>query len=138
MNVDLRTSHCICMPDYTLRSAYFVCIMTLSAIVQRQVHALAKAFVIFLCPAGQVCGLPTNLEFLKRCAAHEAFAAADLDTGFIGRHLRDLLRPVALDAKVSSLQLSPLHVVAFSTLGVKIAISAGGQGRPGMNDCHKK
>ena len=36
-------------------------------------------------------GLPTNRDFLLRCASHPAFAEAEIDTGFIPRHLEDLL-----------------------------------------------
>jgi 3-methylcrotonyl-CoA carboxylase alpha subunit len=39
----------------------------------------------------QVAGLVTNLEFLKNVAGHPAFAAADLDTGFIENHRADLV-----------------------------------------------
>jgi len=42
--------------------------------------------------ATEVAGLATNLTFLASIAAHPAFAAADLDTGFIERH-RDALLP---------------------------------------------
>lgn len=36
-------------------------------------------------------GFKTNLAFLQRVLAHPAFAAAELDTGFIGRHQAELL-----------------------------------------------
>jgi 3-methylcrotonyl-CoA carboxylase alpha subunit len=36
-------------------------------------------------------GLKTNLSFLRRIIAHPAFAAAELDTGFIPRHEAQLL-----------------------------------------------
>ncbi|PBD26150.1 3-methylcrotonyl-CoA carboxylase [Pseudomonas aeruginosa] len=36
-------------------------------------------------------GLRTNLAFLRRILGHPAFAAAELDTGFIARHQDDLL-----------------------------------------------
>ncbi|MBD9484046.1 acetyl/propionyl/methylcrotonyl-CoA carboxylase subunit alpha [Pseudomonas sp. PDM14] len=36
-------------------------------------------------------GLKTNLAFLRRILAHPAFAAAELDTGFIPRHQAELL-----------------------------------------------
>ncbi|MBK0061264.1 acetyl/propionyl/methylcrotonyl-CoA carboxylase subunit alpha [Pseudomonas sp. S44] len=36
-------------------------------------------------------GLKTNIAFLRRILAHPAFAAAELDTGFIGRHHEVLL-----------------------------------------------
>ncbi|VXC23500.1 Biotin carboxylase / Biotin carboxyl carrier protein [Pseudomonas sp. 8AS] len=39
-------------------------------------------------------GFKTNLAFLRRVLAHPAFAGAELDTGFIGRH-QDALLPAA-------------------------------------------
>jgi len=36
-------------------------------------------------------GFKTNLAFLQRVLAHPAFTAAELDTGFIGRHQAELL-----------------------------------------------
>lgn len=42
-------------------------------------------------------GFKTNLAFLRRVLAHPAFAAAELDTGFIDRHQKQLLpAPAAL------------------------------------------
>ncbi|MEO4046480.1 acetyl/propionyl/methylcrotonyl-CoA carboxylase subunit alpha [Pseudomonas sp. CAU 1711] len=38
-------------------------------------------------------GFASNLPFLKRVLAHPAFADAELDTGFIGRHQQKLLPP---------------------------------------------
>jgi len=38
-------------------------------------------------------GLKTNIGFLRRILAHPAFAAAELDTGFIPRHQAQLLPP---------------------------------------------
>lgn len=45
----------------------------------------------------QVCGLPTNQEFLKQLATHPAFIAAELDTSFIQKHRASLVdaQPVA-------------------------------------------
>ncbi|WP_421682202.1 acetyl/propionyl/methylcrotonyl-CoA carboxylase subunit alpha [Stutzerimonas urumqiensis] len=40
-------------------------------------------------------GVRTNLAFLRRVLAHPAFAAAELDTGFIPCHEQDLLPPAA-------------------------------------------
>ncbi|WP_181297294.1 acetyl/propionyl/methylcrotonyl-CoA carboxylase subunit alpha [Pseudomonas sp. Q2-TVG4-2] len=37
-------------------------------------------------------GVRTNLAFLRRVVGHPAFAAAELDTGFIPRHEADLMR----------------------------------------------
>ena len=43
-------------------------------------------------------GVRTNLAFLRRVIGHAAFAAANLDTGFIPRHEAELIRqPAALD-----------------------------------------
>jgi 3-methylcrotonyl-CoA carboxylase alpha subunit len=41
----------------------------------------------------EIVGLACNLAFLSALAAHPAFAAAELDTGFIGRHLKALVPP---------------------------------------------
>jgi 3-methylcrotonyl-CoA carboxylase alpha subunit len=40
-----------------------------------------------------IIGLSTNVEFLRRIAAHEAYRDAALDTGFIARRSADLLAP---------------------------------------------
>ena len=45
----------------------------------------------------EVAGLTTNLHFLRRLARHPAMLAVELDTGFLGRHLADLV-PVAATA----------------------------------------
>ncbi|SDT24355.1 acetyl/propionyl/methylcrotonyl-CoA carboxylase subunit alpha [Pseudomonas oryzae] len=50
-------------------------------------------------------GVRTNLAFLRRVLAHPAFAAAELDTGFIPRHQNDLL-PLAGDLPESFWQLA--------------------------------
>jgi 3-methylcrotonyl-CoA carboxylase alpha subunit len=52
------------------------------AAVRRLVTALAEY---------EVAGLRTNLELLRAIAGHPAFAAAELDTGFIARHAAALL-----------------------------------------------
>lgn len=41
----------------------------------------------------QIAGLTSNLDFLRAVAGHSAFAASNLDTGFIDRHAGDLLGP---------------------------------------------
>ncbi|EAR20204.1 acetyl/propionyl/methylcrotonyl-CoA carboxylase subunit alpha [Nitrococcus mobilis] len=53
--------------------------------LRRLRHALAQF---------QVTGASTNLEFLQRLAGHPAFAAGELDTGFIVRFRNDLLPPL--------------------------------------------
>jgi 3-methylcrotonyl-CoA carboxylase alpha subunit len=44
--------------------------------------------------ACEIVGLASNLAFLSALAAHPAFAKAELDTGFIGRHLKALVPPL--------------------------------------------
>jgi 3-methylcrotonyl-CoA carboxylase alpha subunit len=53
-----------------------------AAAVDRLRRALAETAIL---------GLSTNLDFLSRLAAHPAFAAAKVDTGFIERHRQALL-----------------------------------------------
>ena len=43
----------------------------------------------------QIAGLTTNIAFLRQIAAHPAFAAKELDTGFIDRFRDDLVPPAA-------------------------------------------
>src|SRR5512144_2126687 len=62
-----------------------------------------------------VVGLTTNLPFLSAIAAHAAFAAGELDTGFIERHLADLL-PAPTPA--------PEQVLALAALGVLLERAA--------------
>ncbi|PHQ67348.1 MAG: 3-methylcrotonyl-CoA carboxylase, partial [Sneathiella sp.] len=51
----------------------------------------------------QIAGVTTNLDFLAKIAAHPAFAAKDLDTGFIDRFKDDLVPepPVASDQDIA-------------------------------------
>ena len=43
----------------------------------------------------EIAGVSTNAAFLARIAAHPAYAAGDIDTGFIERYSDDLLQPPA-------------------------------------------
>ena len=70
------------------------------AAVRRLAHALSEY---------QVVGVQTNLGLLRRIAAHPAFGAAELDTGFIGRHGADLL---------PRRKLAPPEVLAAAALRV--------------------
>jgi 3-methylcrotonyl-CoA carboxylase alpha subunit len=45
----------------------------------------------------EVAGVATNLPLLQAIAAHPAFAAAQVDTGFIQRHAHELLAPPAVE-----------------------------------------
>ena len=59
--------------------------------------------------ACEVAGVATNIAFLSALAAHPAFAAAELDTGFIARH-RAALVPEAKPASDRVLALAALAV----------------------------
>ncbi len=66
-----------------------------------------------------VTGLRTNLDLLRGIAGHPAFAAADLDTGFIARHGAELL-PVdqaAPDLAVAAVVARLLHDQAGPGVG---------------------
>ena len=58
----------------------------------------------------QVVGVQTNLGLLRRIASHPAFGAAELDTGFIGRHGADLL-PRREPAPPAALAAAALRVL---------------------------
>ena len=58
----------------------------------------------------QVVGVTTNADFLYAIAAHPAFAAGELDTGFIDRHKDDLL-PATGASPDTVLALGALFVV---------------------------
>jgi 3-methylcrotonyl-CoA carboxylase alpha subunit len=60
--------------------------------------------------ATEVVGVATNKVFLQAIAAHPAFAAAELDTGFIGRYAADLL-PAPEPASDRMLALAVLAVL---------------------------
>ncbi|MEP9379628.1 acetyl/propionyl/methylcrotonyl-CoA carboxylase subunit alpha [Aquabacter sp. CN5-332] len=60
--------------------------------------------------ATEVVGLPTNRAFLQAIVAEPAFAAAELDTGFIERH-RDTLLPGPAPVEPRALALAALHVL---------------------------
>ena len=51
-------------------------------------RALSRALAEY-----EIAGVQTNLALLRAIAAHPAFRAAELDTGFIARHADALLRP---------------------------------------------
>ena len=66
-----------------------------------------EARLRLLAMLGETCvgGLKTNLAFLARVLAHPAFAAAELDTGFIPRHEAQLL-PAATELPAAFWQLA--------------------------------
>ncbi|MDO6461548.1 acetyl/propionyl/methylcrotonyl-CoA carboxylase subunit alpha [Granulosicoccaceae sp. 1_MG-2023] len=66
-----------------------------------------------------ITGLPTNRDFLLRCAAHPDFAEAQIDTGFIPRHLNSLLAPAeqaALPALAAACVFTRQRAQALQTL----------------------
>jgi 3-methylcrotonyl-CoA carboxylase alpha subunit len=67
-------------------------------------------------PTLQVGGLTTNQAFLRRLAAHPAFAAAELDTAFIGRHGAELTAVPPLAPQAAALAALAAH--ALSVHGV--------------------
>ena len=75
----------------------------------RAVRRLQQALAEF-----QVVGVSANISFLAAVAAHPAFAAAQLDTGFIERHRSDLFPEVGL-ASDRILALACLDVLLSRT-----------------------
>jgi 3-methylcrotonyl-CoA carboxylase alpha subunit len=55
---------------------------------------IARRRLLRALEATEVAGVVTNLSLLRAMAAHPAFAAAELDTGFIAHHAAALLAPV--------------------------------------------
>lgn len=56
-------------------------------------------------------GLSTNQAFLRRLAAHPAFAAAELDTAFIARHGAELTAVPDLAPEAAALALLAAHTL---------------------------
>ena len=73
---------------------------TRAAAIQRMDAALRDTVIL---------GTTTNLEFLRALLNHPAFATGDVDTGFIERHIAELLPP-------SSLPEAALIAVALTEL----------------------
>ena len=79
----------------------------------------------------EVVGVTTNLAFLKTLADHPAFRAAELDTGFIGRHGGDLF-PAAGPASRLVLAAAALRLLIDRRQAVlaTAALSADPHSRP--------
>ena len=60
-----------------------------------------------------VVGFANNVEFLQRVARHPAFAAGDIDTGFIARYAGDLLPPLPAPSDAA---LAACALVEWSTV----------------------
>ncbi|MGY4799825.1 acetyl/propionyl/methylcrotonyl-CoA carboxylase subunit alpha [Teichococcus aerofrigidensis] len=87
------------------------------AAVRRLAAALAEYEVV---------GLQTNLELLRAIAGHGAFAAAELDTGFIARHAAALM-PVAAARTDDAIVWA---AAALTALKDQQAASRAGDGDP--------
>ncbi|MCO6418029.1 acetyl/propionyl/methylcrotonyl-CoA carboxylase subunit alpha [Siccirubricoccus sp. KC 17139] len=75
----------------------------------------------------EVAGLRTNLALLRNIAAHPAFAAAELDTGFIARHGAGLLATPAPEAR---LLLAAAALFVLRDQQAAIAAAAASSGDP--------
>ena len=86
------------------------------------VHQLNAALAEY-----EVVGLTTNLDLLRRIAAHAAFAQAELDTGFIASNADELLPAVTPDAATEE----DSTVLAAAALAVVDAQRAAAQEQAG-------
>jgi 3-methylcrotonyl-CoA carboxylase alpha subunit len=83
--------------------------MIAKLIVWDQDRDAARRRLVAALGACEVAGVTTNIPFLAAIAAHPAFAAAELDTGFIARH-REALVPEAKPASDPVLALAALSL----------------------------
>ena len=78
----------------------------------------------------QVAGVTTNVDFLTSVISHEAFQAADFDTGFIERHSADLF-PEKAPASADVLGLATLYQVLWrASLAAQKAASSSDTASP--------
>ncbi|KAK6499340.1 hypothetical protein TWF506_003968 [Arthrobotrys conoides] len=64
--------------------------MIAKLIVKAPTRELALQKLVAALEDYEVVGMSTNIEFLKRCAAHPAFISGDVETGFIEKHKDEL------------------------------------------------
>jgi 3-methylcrotonyl-CoA carboxylase alpha subunit len=81
----------------------------------RAVRRLGRALADY-----EIVGVTTNLGFLSAIAAHPAFGAAELDTGFIGRHGAALVPPM-LPAVAETLAAAALRILLDRQRAVEAA-----------------
>jgi 3-methylcrotonyl-CoA carboxylase alpha subunit len=74
--------------------------MIAKLVVHAPTRQQAAAELAAACRAVEVWPVKTNAAFLARAAAHPAFIAGKIDTGFIGRHLAQLVPGDTPDAAV--------------------------------------
>jgi len=67
----------------------------------------------------EIAGVTTNIGFLSAIATHPAFAAKEIDTGFIDRHRGDLVPPLAR---------TPDEILVLATLAALLNKSADAHG----------
>jgi 3-methylcrotonyl-CoA carboxylase alpha subunit len=75
----------------------------------------------------EIVGVATNVAFLERVIAHDAFASGRIDTGLIDRH-RDALFPVPASAPEAVLVAAAL--AEYCGFGETVADRARGSGEP--------
>ncbi|KAF3913595.1 Dihydroorotase [Dactylellina cionopaga] len=66
--------------------------MIAKLIVKATTRELALQKLVAALEEYEVVGMSTNIEFLKRCAAHPAFIAGEVETGFIEKHREELFQ----------------------------------------------
>jgi 3-methylcrotonyl-CoA carboxylase alpha subunit len=76
----------------------------------------------------EVAGVQTNLDLLRRVAAHPAFLAAELDTGFLGRH-PEVLTPPAAEPPLDALAAAAFAVLADRANEARAAAQTGTDAR---------
>jgi 3-methylcrotonyl-CoA carboxylase alpha subunit len=76
----------------------------------------------------EVVGVTTNLGLLRAIAAHPAFAAGELDTGFIARHATDLMAapPETDESDAAVWAAAALTVIDDQRVAIKAAAEATG------------
>ncbi|MGU3407715.1 acetyl/propionyl/methylcrotonyl-CoA carboxylase subunit alpha [Methylobacterium brachiatum] len=72
-----------------------------------------------------VVGVTTNLGLLRAIAGHDAFAAGELDTGFIARHVPDLLGGASAAPDSDGSETAALAAAALSVVRDRAAENAG-------------
>ena len=77
-----------------------------------------------------VVGFNNNVEFLQRVSRHPAFAAAEIDTGFIARHGVDLLPPLPAPSDAALAACALVEWSAAREASVAAARSAGEPASP--------
>ena len=83
----------------------------------------------------KVAGVATNLDFLSRIAGHPAFAAKEVDTGFIGRFKDDLVPPQPLPTD-EDFALTVLHILLTRDAASLKELAVSSDPHSPWNDLH--